>query len=137
MSERVVIFRVGDNYFSIPFALVDEIVGTERVYARAEIPPAEIPQAEDVQELVSTRFGWAPIRVIDAGVTIRSRDQILILQNDGRGGAFPVDQILGIEDMPEAMPFPLPARKCTSFPFTGVRVWKERIVLELDLSQLI
>jgi chemotaxis signal transduction protein len=137
MSDRSVIFQIGSNFYSVPFAHVDEIVGTDRVYSKDEIPPAEIPQSEGVEELVSTRFGWVPIIFIYPVEVSPSKDQILILHDETKGGAFPVDQIIGVEDLPEALPFPLPAAKCTDFPIVGVRPWRGRIVLELDLSQLI
>ena len=109
MPNRSIIFRIADNYFSVPFDHVDEIVGMEKVYSREEIPPAELPQGAEDRKFVTTRIGWLPIRAINTAERDIAANQILVFHGDDRGGAFPVDQMFVVEDMPESAPVPLPA----------------------------
>jgi len=137
MPERVVLFRIGENFFSLPFSHVEEIVSTERVVRRAALPDDVKPIDDNSEEWVFTREEWLPIGQLLAGINASSGEQVLMLKRKGRTGAYFVDQVLGIETLPKSRPLPESARRCTDYPFSGLLIWKDRIVLELDLSRLI
>ncbi len=137
MPERVLLFRIGDSFFSLPFSNVEEIVSTERVARREALPDNANPVGDNSEEWVFTREEWMPIGQLLAGINASSRNQVLMLRRQGRTDAYFVDQVLGIETLPKSRPLPEPARRCTDYPFSGLRIWKEHIVLELDLSRLI
>jgi chemotaxis signal transduction protein len=137
MPERVVLFRIGENFFSLPFSHVEEIVSTERVVRREALPDDVEPIDENSEEWVFTREEWLPIGQLLTGINASSGEQVLMLKRKGRTGAYFVDQVLGIETLPKSRPLPESARRSTDYPFSGLLIWKDRIVLELDLSRLI
>jgi len=137
MSERVVLFRIGDSFFSLPFSNVEEIVGVERVTGRDALPEGVIPVDDSSEEWVFTRKEWLPIGQLLEGVKARAGTQVLMLSRQGRSGAYYVDQVLGIETLQRPRPIPEPARRFADQSLSGLRIWKDHIVLELDLSRLI
>lgn len=137
MSGRVVLFRIGECFFSLPFSNVEEIVGIERITGRAALPDSVKPVDESSENWVFTRNEWLPVGELLAGIKSQSRTQVLMLSRKGSSGAYFVDQVLGIETLRKARPIPGPARRCTDQPLSGFRIWKDHILLELDLSRLI
>ncbi|TNF45981.1 chemotaxis protein CheW [bacterium] len=137
MPERVLLFRIGNSYFSLPFSNVEEIVSRERITSREALPEEVNPIDDSFDDWVFAREEWLPIGQLLADMKASSEDQVLMLKREGKTGAYFVDQVLGIETLPRSRPLPEPARRCTDYPLSGLRIWKDRIVLELDLSGLI
>ena len=137
MSERLVLFRIGKSYFSLPFSNVEEIVGADRVTGREALPNSVKSDDNTSEKWVFTRKEWMPIGQLLEGIKSSSGTQVLMLRWEGKSGAYFVDQVLGIETLPKYRPLPEPAQRCTDHPLSGLRIWKDHIVLELDLSRLI
>ena len=137
MIDRVVIVRVEDHLLSLPFTSIDEILGTDRIVSFDDLPDGAAPEGAVDSHWVHTRGEWLPLEVILPASVLTDRSQIVIVRRNETGGAYIVDQVLGIESPGALRPFPEAALPFTDIPIGGVRLWKDRPVLELDLSRLI
>ena len=137
MIDRVVIVRVEGHLLSLPFTSIDEILGTDRIVSFDDLPEGAVPEGADNPHWVYTRGEWLPLEVILPASGVTDRSQIVIVRRENAGGAYIVDQVLGIESPGDLLPFPEVALPFTDIPIGGVRLWKDRPVLELDLSRLI
>ncbi|GBE15137.1 MAG TPA: chemotaxis protein CheW [Proteobacteria bacterium] len=137
MGDRVVLFRIGKIHFSVPFEAVGEIVGKERIVHR-EALPENVPAGEnDIEEWVYARGDWFPLNPLISEPGLPGRTQVIILRLNGKGRAFFVDEVLGIENLSALRPVPPAVSRCTDFPLSGFRIWESKIVFDLDLSRLI
>lgn len=135
MGDRLVLFRIDQTLFSTPFEVVDEIVGRERVTDRGSLPD-DVPSGDnDSDEWVYAGGDWFPLNPLIPGLDLAERIQVVVLRYDGKGRAFFVDQVIGIEALPPLRPIPGPVLRCTDFPLSGFRVWNGKIVFDLDLSR--
>ncbi|MDF1534953.1 MAG: hypothetical protein P1S46_00435 [bacterium] len=137
MADRVVIVREGVHLLSLPFTSIDEILGTERIVSLADLPEDAAPEGADDPHWVHTRGEWLPLAMFLPDSVVTDRSQIVIVRWGQTGRAYIVDQVLGIESLGRMIQFPEAAIPFTDIPFAGVRLWKGRPVLELDLSRLI
>jgi hypothetical protein len=137
MIDRVVIVRVGDHLLSLPFSSIDEILGTDRIVAADDLPEDAPVKGDDNPKWVHTRGEWLPLETVLSDSEVTERSQIVIVRGEATGGAYMVDQVLGIESPGGLLPFPEVAMPFTDIPIAGVRLWKGEPVLELDLSRLI
>jgi hypothetical protein len=137
MAERIVLIKVGEFLLSLPFTHVDEILGNDRIVPRTSLPEGISPDEDPHDTWVSSRGRWLPVRELIHGYGQDERSQVLVIGCDGSDWAVRVDQVLGIENSDELVPFPDAARSFTEVPFSGVRFLGDRTVLELDLARLI
>ncbi|UCG38656.1 MAG: chemotaxis protein CheW [bacterium] len=137
MADRIVIVRVGAYLLSLPFAQIDEILGPDRAVTGSGVPEEVLSRDPSATRWISSRRRWLPVGKILPGQESGDAAQIVVVRGGGTGRAFMVDQVLGIESAGAISPFPDAARPYTDIPFAGVRFWKDRPVLELDLSGLI
>ncbi len=137
MGDRLVLFRIGQTLFSVPFEAVDEIVGSERATDREALPDNVLSGENDSDQWVYARGDWFPLNPLVPGLDLSERTQVVVLRYNGQGRAFSVDQVMGIEALPLLQPIPEPVVRCTDFPLSGFRIWKRKIVFDLDLSRLI
>lgn len=137
MPERAVILIIGENYISIPFSNIDESIGFEKVLAREDLPEGMVLEDNQSQYWVAARDEWLPLIFLIPDPEFSETSQVVIIDLDGSIRAIYVDNVLGMEEMKPVMPLPDVVYSCCSFPLSGARVWKEKIVLELDLSRLI
>ena len=137
MAERIVIFRVGESLFSVPFSFVDEIVSWEKVQPAEDVPDISDASRDASGVWVGAKGRWFPLRDLFSEEVSPEGQQVLLIRTQGESIAYSIDQVVGIESLDEAADFPMPASRLTDFRFSGARVWKGRIVLELDLSGLI
>jgi hypothetical protein len=137
MIDRVVIARVGGHLLSLPFAFIDEILGTDRIVSLEELPDDAVSEGVGDSHWVYSRGEWLPLELFLPDSMVTDLSQIIIVRSDETGRAFIVDEVLGIESPGPIVPFPKAAVPFTDIPFSGVRLWKNGPVLELDLSRLI
>ncbi len=137
MPERAVLVIIGRNYISIPFSNIDEIIGFEKVLTRQELPEGMVLDDSQSQYWVAARDEWLPLNFLVPGPEVTETSQVVITDQNGTARAVYVDNVLGMEDMKPVISLPEVVYSCCGFPLAGARVWKEKIVLELDLSRLI
>ncbi len=137
MSERAVIVLIGENNFSIPFKDVDEIVSYEKVLSRDNLPEGMLPADRKEPYWVAARDKWLPLVFLMPGTKVTEHSQVVIIDQDPKNVALSVDQVVGMEDLDTLISLPRLVSACTRFPLSGVHLWKEKVVLELDLSRFI
>ena len=137
MADRVVIVRSGAHLVSLPFDHIDEILGTDKIESLQDLPEGVVPVDTREQHWVHSRGKWLPVGSLLPGSGVAIGSQIVIVRRGDAGRAFAVDQVLGIETIGKMIGFPNRAHPYTDVPIAGVRFWKAKPVLELDLSRLI
>ena len=137
MADRVVIVRAGDYLVSLPFDHIDEILAADRIKTAQDLPEGTVPDDSRDVFWVFSRDKWFPVNILLPGTTVSGSSQIVVVSWEDTGKAFAVDQVMGIEAPGVMARFPERAHHYTNVPIVGVRFWKERPVLELDLSRLI
>ena len=141
MADRVVIIRAGDHLVSLPFAHIDEILGTDRINSVEDLPEGVVregsPLSSNSRHWVYSRGNWLPVETLIPGTGVSGSSQIVVARWEGTARAFAVDQVMGIEAPGKMALFPEIARPYTDLPIAGVRFWKGGPALELDLSRLI
>jgi|GEM_PF-4724320 len=137
MPERIVLLKMGDYAFSLPFDHVDEILGADRAMPRNSVPEDVQTDSEDEGLWVSSRGRWLKVLDFLPEIARTRNSQILVITCGGSSRAFQVEQVVGIETVDPLRPFPEVAKPFCNLPFSGIRFLKDRMVLELDLSELI
>ena len=136
MVDRVVILRVGDHLFSLPFVHVDEILGVERAVRGSDVPEGAGNREPAESLWVDSRGRWLVIEKFLPDQARDSRSQIVVMTDGESARAIIVDQVVGIEKAGPLAGFPQFIQPYMDIPFAGVRFLKDRPVLELDLSRL-
>ncbi len=137
MSERAVIVLIGESNFSIPFKNVDEIVSYEKVLSRDNLPEGMLSAERKEPYWVAARDKWLPLVFLTPGANVTEHSQVVIIDLDSKSVALSVDEVVGMEDLDTLIALPRFVLACTRFPLSGVHLWKEKVVLELDLSRFI
>ncbi|MFV1956980.1 MAG: chemotaxis protein CheW [bacterium] len=137
MSERDVIVLIGESNFSIPFKYVDEIVSYEKVLSRDNLPEGMLSEDRTEPYWVAARDEWLPLILLMPGAKVTEHSQVVIINQGPKSIALSVDQVVGMEDLDTLIPLPGLVSACTRFPISGVHLWREKVVLELDLSRFI
>ncbi len=137
MSERNVIVLIEESHFSIPFKYVDEIVSYEKVLSRDNLPEGMLSEERAEPYWVAARDEWLPLVFLMKGAKRTEHSQVVIINQGPKIVALSVDQVVGMEDLDTLLPLPELVSACTRFPLSGVHLWKEKVVLELDLSRFI
>jgi hypothetical protein len=137
MPKKVVIARIGESHLAFPFDNVDEILGAERMVARDQLPEDELPEGLEGESFVSSRGRWLVLGSFFQGHDRRKVEQILVLRDKDARVAYPVDQVLGLEQLENPLPMPGFVSPYLGIKYSGVHVWRNRVVLELDLSGLV
>ena len=137
MSGRVVITRVGDHLFSFPFLNVDEILSKDRIVKRSDLPEDELPSDIDSKIWVHSKGRWLPLGEILPDTMIIEGSQVVVLKRSDHTKAYLVDDVLELVNLDDPISIPEIACKFIEKKYKGVHIWKERLVLELDLSELV
>lgn len=137
MSERIVLLKMGDYAFSLPFDHVDEILGADRAMPRDSVPQDVETESEEESLWVSSRGRWLKVLEFLPEIPRTRNSQILVITCGGSSRAFQVEQVVGIETVDPLRAFPEVAKPFCGLAFSGIRFLKDHLVLELDLSRLI
>jgi chemotaxis signal transduction protein len=137
MDDKVVVLRVGEHLFSLPFIHVDEILSADMAVTASNLPEGAVPDETAETLFVSSRGQWLGVRKLLPDQVMVERSQIVVVTCDESARALMVDQVMGIENSGEITPFPDVVIPFIEIPFAGVRFLRDQSVLELDLSRLI
>lgn len=137
MPRKVVIARVAKSLLAFPFEKVDEILSAERVVAGDQLPVDELPAGVEGRHFVATRGRWIQLQDLIEGREGGGFEQILILIDSDRRAAYVVDQVIGLEMLDDPQPMPPETDGYLGKKYSGIHIWKDKVVLELDLSGLV